>query len=124
MKENQRIGIKGSVPSGKDSEFKIKEDRSFVGHRKEWNTIKIKEDKNFVGNRKEWKKIKMKRMKKSLDDLREENSELKDFCIWMTGCGYNFTQHPYFVEQRNKYLTPIKENADSESGIVSKESRK
>jgi len=31
-------------------------------------------------------------------------SELKDFAIWMTGCGYDFTQHPYFCEQRDKLL--------------------
>ena len=30
--------------------------------------------------------------------------ELEDFCIWLTGCGYDFTQHPYFCEQRDKLL--------------------
>lgn len=31
-------------------------------------------------------------------------SELQDFCIWLTGCGYEFTQHEYFNEQRDKLL--------------------
>ena len=31
-------------------------------------------------------------------------SELKDFAIWLTGCGYDFTQHPYFIEQRDRPL--------------------
>lgn len=30
--------------------------------------------------------------------------ELKDFCIWLTGCGYDFTQHEYFNKQRDKLL--------------------
>ncbi|MFW5794550.1 MAG: hypothetical protein ACOCV1_03595 [Bacillota bacterium] len=30
--------------------------------------------------------------------------DLMDFCIWMTGCGYDFTQHEYFCEQRDKLL--------------------
>lgn len=30
--------------------------------------------------------------------------ELKDFVIWMTGCGYDFCQHSYFIEQRDKLL--------------------
>jgi len=33
-----------------------------------------------------------------------EIDELKDFAIWMTGCGYEFTQHEYFCEQRDKLL--------------------
>jgi len=31
-------------------------------------------------------------------------AELKDFAIWMTGCGYDFCQHEYFNEQRDKLL--------------------
>lgn len=38
------------------------------------------------------------------DKLKEENSELKEFCIWMTGCGYDFTQHEYFIEKRDSLL--------------------
>ena len=30
--------------------------------------------------------------------------ELQDFIIWMTGCGYDFTAHPYFCQQRDKLL--------------------
>ena len=36
--------------------------------------------------------------------LAVENEELKDLAIWMTGCGYEFTQHQYFCEQRDKLL--------------------
>jgi hypothetical protein len=28
--------------------------------------------------------------------------ELQDFAIWMTGCGYDFTQHKHFL--KNKHL--------------------
>jgi hypothetical protein len=30
--------------------------------------------------------------------------ELMDFCIWLTGCGYDFCQHEYFIERRDKLL--------------------
>lgn len=31
-------------------------------------------------------------------------AELKDFAIWMTGCGYDFCQHEYFIKQRDVLL--------------------
>jgi hypothetical protein len=44
-------------------------------------------------------------------DIEKENKamldtigELQDFCIWLTGCGYNFCQHDYFCKQRDKLL--------------------
>lgn len=33
-----------------------------------------------------------------------EIEQLRDFAIWMTGCGYDFCQHPHFIEQRDKLL--------------------
>ena len=30
--------------------------------------------------------------------------ELKEFIIWMTGCGYDFCQHEYFVNERERLL--------------------
>ena len=33
--------------------------------------------------------------------------ELQEFAIWMTGCGYEFTQHDYFCKQRDKLLIEI-----------------
>ena len=41
---------------------------------------------------------------KRLDAKQAIIDDLKGFCIWMTGCGYDFTQHPHFVEWRNKLL--------------------
>tara|TARA_R110000796_G_scaffold229030_1_gene346280 strand:- start:614 stop:919 length:306 start_codon:yes stop_codon:yes gene_type:complete len=32
----------------------------------------------------------------------KELKELQDFAIWMTGCGYDFTQHEHFL--KNKHL--------------------
>ena len=37
--------------------------------------------------------------------------ELQDFVIWMTGCGYDFTQHEYFREQRDKLIKEVCKNA-------------
>tara|TARA_R110000823_G_C15904311_1_gene497218 strand:+ start:1132 stop:1395 length:264 start_codon:yes stop_codon:yes gene_type:complete len=47
---------------------------------------------------------------KRLDEQQLVIDELKDFAIWMTGCGYEFTQHEYFNQQRDKLL---KTNTDS-----------
>ena len=30
--------------------------------------------------------------------------ETQEFAIWLTGCGYDFTQHEYFCKQRDKLL--------------------
>ena len=40
--------------------------------------------------------------------------ELEDFCIWMTGCGYDFCQHNYFIEQRDKLLKQHATKEESE----------
>ena len=45
--------------------------------------------------------------------LRQQQSEieaLKDFAIWMTGCGYDFRQHIYFNECFDKLLRKEKEH--------------
>lgn len=44
---------------------------------------------------------------KRLDEKQTSIDELQDFAIWMTGCGYEFTQHKYFNEQRDKLLKTI-----------------
>ena len=45
--------------------------------------------------------------------LRQQQAEieaLKDFAIWMTGCGYDFRQHIYFNECFDKLLRKEKEH--------------
>lgn len=37
-------------------------------------------------------------------DKSSKSDELQDFAIWMTGCGYDFTAHPYFCQQRDRLL--------------------
>ena len=36
--------------------------------------------------------------------LAAENKRLREFAIWMTGCGYDFCQHEYFCEERDALL--------------------
>ena len=31
----------------------------------------------------------------------KELNELREFAIWLTGCGYDFTQHEYFIKNRH-----------------------
>ena len=45
--------------------------------------------------------------------LRQQQAEieaLKDFAIWMTGCGYDFRQHIYYNECFDKLLMKEKEH--------------
>jgi chemotaxis methyl-accepting protein methylase len=43
-------------------------------------------------------------IKHEVEPLRQQVENLRDFAIWMTGCGYDFGQHEYFIEQRDKLL--------------------
>jgi len=36
--------------------------------------------------------------------LKKRVEELREFAIWMTGCGYDFCKHEYFCKQRDKLL--------------------
>ena len=45
--------------------------------------------------------------------LKRTITQLQDFALWMTGCGYNFTQHDYFNRQRDKLLL----SRDDELGV-------
>ena len=38
------------------------------------------------------------------EDAKAEIEALKDFAIWMTGCGYDFCQHEYFNRCRDELL--------------------
>jgi hypothetical protein len=42
--------------------------------------------------------------KSEFEQLQQENEELKDFAIWMTGCGYDFTSLDHFNKMRDKLL--------------------
>jgi hypothetical protein len=46
---------------------------------------------------------------RKISALERKVSELQDFAIWMTGCGYDFASLPYFREQRDKLLLNAKE---------------
>lgn len=43
-------------------------------------------------------------MQQALKEAMKENEELKEFAIWMTGCGYDFCQHEYFIKMRDRLL--------------------
>lgn len=36
--------------------------------------------------------------------LKHEKTKLQDFAIWLTGCGYDFCQHDYFIKKRDELL--------------------
>jgi hypothetical protein len=40
--------------------------------------------------------------------LQDKVNALQDFCIWLTGCGYDFCQNEYFIQQRDKLLKDYK----------------
>ena len=39
-----------------------------------------------------------------LEVVSRERDALKDFAIWLTGCGYDFCQHEYFCKKRDELL--------------------
>ena len=39
-----------------------------------------------------------------IDRLERKVSDLQDFAIWLTGCGYDFTQHEHFCKERDRLL--------------------
>jgi hypothetical protein len=41
---------------------------------------------------------------RTIEELKKENDKLKEFAIWMTVCGYDFTQHDAFTQQRDELL--------------------
>ena len=49
--------------------------------------------------------IKLKLEWQYMADLTEK---LQEFAIWMTGCGYDFTQHEYFIECRDELLKGLR----------------
>lgn len=44
------------------------------------------------------------KVKELIDNQVAEIEALKNFAIWMTGCGYDFTQHEYFIKCRDELL--------------------
>jgi hypothetical protein len=39
---------------------------------------------------------------KTTNDMKSKIEQLQELAIWMTGCGYDFTQHVYYM--KNKHL--------------------
>lgn len=50
----------------------------------------------FVRIRRRWSNMRDRFLKVNAD-----HEKLRDLAIWMTGCGYDFAQHDYFVENRH-----------------------
>lgn len=42
-----------------------------------------------------------------LNDAATTIDALKDFAIWMTGCGYDFCRHEYFCQKRDELLKEV-----------------
>lgn len=47
------------------------------------------------------KQVATEAMQSKLDSQSEELADLRDFAIWLTGCGYDFTHHQYFLDNRH-----------------------
>ena len=46
----------------------------------------------------------LKNVWKVVEGKQTKIEALKDFAIWMTGCGYDFCQHEYFIKCRDELL--------------------
>jgi hypothetical protein len=45
-----------------------------------------------------------KNLSAKLSSAAQTIDDLRDFAIWMTGCGYDFCQHDYFCKKRDELL--------------------
>ena len=48
------------------------------------------------------------RLKLEWQYMADLTEKLQDFAIWMTGCGYDFCQHEYFIKCRDELLKGIR----------------
>jgi hypothetical protein len=55
---------------------------------------------------------KIKGWANSLRELEEYFKKLQDLAIWMTGCGYNFMQHPYYRDNKYLFIKGITEDSE------------
>jgi len=58
-------------------------------------------------------------------------NKLRELAVWMTGCGYDFTQHDYFLKNRYLLSTPTNEGAKTadnylkeQLGVIEAEKKK
>ena len=49
------------------------------------------------------------KVKELIDQQAQEIEQLKEFAVWMSGCGYDFTQHDYFISCRDSLLKKASE---------------
>ena len=49
------------------------------------------------------------KVKELIDQQAQEIEQLKEFAVWMSGCGYDFTQHDYFIRCRDSLLKKASE---------------
>ena len=48
------------------------------------------------------------RLKLEWQYMADLTEKLQDFAIWMTGCGYDFCQHEYFIKCRDELLKGVR----------------
>lgn len=48
-----------------------------------------------------------KQLEKKCKEAAAKILELQKFAIWMTGCGYDFTQHEYFVRHMHLLMPEV-----------------
>ena len=53
--------------------------------------------------------LQLKDKDETIKQQQAEIEALKEFAIWMSGCGYDFTQHNYFIKCRDSLLKKASE---------------
>jgi len=54
----------------------------------------------------------------NIERLKENFKDLQELCVWMTGCGYDFSQHSYFKEKQHLLSLDVSiDNVSVESAI-------
>ena len=58
--------------------------------------------------------------KKNIAELEAKLAQAQELAIWMTGCGYDFKQHPYYIKEMDKMTAGIVATGSSEIDIPPK----
>lgn len=66
------------------------------------NTNKLRKAANGVFSMHE--KLDISDLANKLSNAADEIDKLQDFAIWLTGCGYDFCQHEYYLKTRKELL--------------------
>lgn len=56
----------------------------------------------------------------NFETLKKRYEELQELTVWMTGCGYDFSQHSYFLEKQHLLSLNVSEDNNPVANEIDK----